>query len=449
MKARSKSIGFIFGFIFIAMGVAPLILALTHWEAFVESVPMIPFILGGMILFIVAGLAVIIFSLIRIKLENNIILARESISDDKALFIAIEKERRFAHIETLCMCLPVPFVLLLAFLYLLTYCKQEDKLTPSMTVVLYLCIGFLLYIALAIPIGFILKAKQGIKINGTLTKIVLTSNVTVYDNVVSVDSYRLLIEYEFEGKKYEYLSHETYSKEQTEIIKKFFKIPLVIKNGVAKIDQPLLFEQPIAFNPSISTAFGQFAPSGAIREKDSTPNPAIKKVKPRVTLNPNVAKRVNIAVITFASLFILVFFGIGIFALIKGEDITTKIFGVLFMIFSVIMLYYSIIRGKIIQKKYNETIEKGSKTLATSFEIINLTSSNSNRIGARIYNVKFKFIDDFGKERKCIDNLRNIPAYYFEAYNIEKLPIKVYNSFAIIDFEELLKYQEEDIEKNG
>ena len=280
-----------------------------------------------------------------------------------------------------------------------------------------------------------------------MIKFVLSNHIQVENNDVIIDEYRLLIRYKLEGKEYEFLTNETYSSEQIMFIKKCVYIPLIIDKNSICIDKEKLLKttRQIDNNEHIGLEKGVFATFGNEKIKQTDADQHVKKVTENIDKIDNRVsqeKGFNILFTIFVTLFLIVFSGISIFAVVKDQSGLVIAYAIVSLSFSAFMLYKAVISPIINYFRRNKVMLLGYSSVAVEYKLTVVGGTDNNGFDRHTYSVKYRYYDEFGILRKGYEPRLKVSQFYFSSYNVKTLPIKVYKKYAIIDYKELLKYQE-------
>ena len=385
----------VIGIAFSILGSALLYVIISNWSLSVKTLKGLPALLAISCLFVIVGVAVLTIGITTNKKIKKYIDAKENGEPEETLFVLEDELKAFREKTVMIMCLPVPYILLTAFVSLFIYAFRQGKIQGGRIAIFSICIGFLVFVCVGITawgIQTLFKKKTEKKhINGELIKFVLSNHIQVENNDVIIDEYRLLIRYKLEGKEYEFLTNETYSSEQIMFIKKCVYIPLIID----KIDNRVSQE-----------------------------------------------KGFNILFTIFVTLFLIVFSGISIFAVVKDQSGLVIAYAIVSLSFSAFMLYKAVISPIINYFRRNKVMLLGYSSVAVEYKLTVVGGTDNNGFDRHTYSVKYRYYDEFGILRKGYEPHLKVSQFYFSSYNVKTLPIKVYKKYAIIDYKELLKYQE-------
>ena len=434
---------------FLAIGIASLAVAARFWNRFKSSTELYPIFLGAMILFCVLGIIMLVFGITDHKYLKNYTTLKSNGANQKDIFIAIEKYKLKSRKQSLLLFILIPIVLFAAFGYLFFHLFKSGKINFSIIILFTLILAFLCFVIFGIIIPSIKpKSKTAIRVNGKLKSYALTnvlhSSLEEQDNLVA-DTYRLIITYNLDGKDYEFTSEETYSSEQLELLKTLSHIPLEIRDGIVRIDQDSLLKTEVnIFKNDAYFEKGKIAyfPSNKAEQISSNSAELIKEDLSKINKAGNYERGYNKFLIIFGSIFSIAFSSTGFLAIFFGDHPLTIVIGIMIIAFSGLIVYRSVISSILDTKNHNKTLKEGRKSTAISYELF--TPPNSHKgVGRSRTSLRFKYIDDFGKERTTTETFIKVNVLYFNIYQIEKLPILIYKKYAIVDYEELLKYQED------
>lgn len=446
--------GYIIGVIFMAFGFGMLTIIIKHWEASVKNTENFPLFIVAICIFIVVGLALIITELLKNKKKSAHIKAKANNATLEELFVLEDNYKSFQKKIILAWCLPVPFVLLCTFAYAIITAITTGTANIAAIVLGFLGIAFLLFVCIGLAITAIQSLAnnndQPLHSKGELKKIILATTVEIEKNELLVKEYRLLIGYKYENKDCEFVTQETYSEEQIELIKQYVYLPIIIKNNKVCIDKKQLFKTPKdKFNTTepqtergAIAGWGNakaFNPQGSYHTYNVGANKKqIKKYNQHSTI-----VSVVFAILTLA--FCSVFLGLAIYAVIYEQSTSTMIFLILSSLFVIFILTMSTIvpiRNKYLEKKINKF---GNKSFADNFKLTVTGDTNGTTRGP-FYSIKFEFTDDNGFKRHGSDNLK-VSLFYFSSFNIKQLPILVWKKYARVDYDELITIQNNKTDK--
>ena len=442
----------VLGIVFCLLGIVLLCLTISHWSISIKTIPSFPLIFGSEILFASAGLAVLITGIIENKKINKYNVAKNNNATEEELFVLEENVKQFRKKIVLIMCFPIPFVLLSALIYVLIKAFNMENKSIFAIIVLLICLAFLFFVCIGLFIRLIQslfnKKEKTQHINGMLKKIVLANNVEIENGDVLIEQYRLLITYTLNDKKCEILTQETFSKDQISLIKKYVYIPLIIKDDNIKVNQDQLLKtsKNITQMTNVSEEKGSVAMFGNTKKNQTNALQDIRKITESIdTVKQRIKKekQLNILFVIFALLFFTVFDGLAIFAVINDSSFLIILFAVLCGIFTIFMLFRIVVKPIINNYIYKQTMKFGYDTFAENYELV--TKSESNNHSFRyIYSLKFEYLDDNRNKRKGVESNIKVSHFFFTSYTVDKLPIKVWKKYAVIDYDELLKYQNEN-----
>ena len=441
----------VIGIAFSILGSALLYVIISNWSLSVKTLKGLPALLAISCLFVIVGVAVLTIGITTNKKIKKYIDAKENGEPEETLFVLEDELKAFREKTVMIMCLPVPYILLTAFVSLFIYAFRQGKIQGGRIAIFSICIGFLVFVCVGITawgIQTLFKKKTEKKhINGELIKFVLSNHIQVENNDVIIDEYRLLIRYKLEGKEYEFLTNETYSSEQIMFIKKCVYIPLIVDKNSICIDKEKLLKttRQIGNNERIGVEKGVFATFGNEKIKQTDADQHVKKVTENIDKIDNRVsqeKGFNILFTIFVTLFLIVFSGISIFAVVKDQSGLVIAYAIVSLSFSAFMLYKAVISPIINYFRRNKVMLLGYSSVAVEYKLTVVGGTDNNGFDRHTYSVKYRYYDEFGILRKGYEPHLKVSQFYFSSYNVKTLPIKVYKKYAIIDYKELLKYQE-------
>ena len=437
---------FIFGAIFIFIGIALLVVSLSNWSQFLKAVDTPWFLLGGEILFVVGGIAIIIFTAIKNKIIDEYNTAKKNLEPEEVLFAIENKYKKFRQTTVSIMCTPIPFILFIALLYILTIALKQDDTSIFEIIIIIFCLAFLAFIGIGLIISLIqnlIKTKDdAIYINGELNKIILANETTTQNNNVVTNYYRLLVTYKLNDKKCEMLSHETYSEEQIKFIKKLIYIPLKINGNFVQINEKRLLttakEHKKTEDSKLKKGYVAMISDSRANQTSATQN-LHKITEDADKINQRIKKTHPITTI-FLILFFIIFNVPTIIALTIQPDTGTIFYALICFSFTAFVLYRIIIHPNLRKKLHDKIKENGTPAFAEDFKLVR--NSSSEESGYRYtYSLVFTYLDSTGTKRKARETNIKVSHLFFSSYDVKKLPILVWNKRAQIDYDELLKYQ--------
>ena len=240
-------------------------------------------------------------------------------------------------------------------------------------------------------------------------------------------TFKILVKYFYREKNREYLSNEVYTWDELKFIKRLKRIPLTIsKDGSVCINSEKISQMEKDFE------------CGKDVEFESLESGSDNKIITIESINRRI-KFTNIIkfVVGCFSLFMLFMFCIGISTVLEQKiDILIIVFGSFFLIFLVFMVYFFVVKTIIDCIAYKNALANGVCTVASKYNIV--MSYNESR---RYYDLKFFYTDEYGVDRikKRADLF--VEPFFFTKWSVDKLPIKVWKRFAIVDYERLLECQ--------
>lgn len=440
MKRKEYGL-FVVAGILILFHIVFLSLILSHWSVSVRTVPAFPFMFGAVIVLAVFAILFIAVGLAKNKLLKAYHQAKED-NDREQMFLTESKIIAFRPKSVLILCSPIPYVLLTALIYAALAGYKNGTLHGSSLA--FIVFGFLIlgFIAIGLPAAIIsdhiTKKKNIIKLKGSLQKIILSTNVEFVNNSIKTEEYRLSIIYNMEGVEHELLTHEVFSKEQIEVLKQLEHIPLIKKGYEIHVDLEQVFKtQKQSYSSNVELEKGVVAPFGFNKTKTDDKKGSLVSVDinlDNINRKSAYAKSVNIIFLTLVTIFCIIFTTSGIVALVNKvySGIAIVIAGIFFFSVGVIKPIISTIR-------YNRVLKNGVKGFALNYKLTN-RDSDSNQ---KIYRIEFNYNDEYNTERKTRE-VSPISPFYFTTYQVQKLPIKIFHKHAIVDYEELLKYQNQE-----
>lgn len=349
-------------------------------------------------------------------------------------------------------CAPLPYILLAGFCYGLVDKIKGGIENLPIIIILSICVLFLLFICVAMivaPISYYKQNKQKVrtKLQGTLKKVVASTNMTHSKGEVEFKQYHLVISYQLDGHDYEFRSSESYSETQLQFIKALAYIPLEIVGEHINIDnQEILTTQEFALNNvdvEVESGVASFG-SNEVKQVDSSAS--VRKIiesEASVERRNKEYNQINIAFMIIASIFFTIWTGVAIFAAIYEKSPILIAFAIICISFAIFMLTMIIIKPIIKNKLRKKIIALGRNSVATSYKICFSHTKSSNILYNGHYSITFHFLDDYGKERISAEPIA-VSRYFFTAYSVEKLPIKIWKKHATIDYKTLLTYQNKD-----
>jgi hypothetical protein len=441
----------VLGIVFCLLGIVLLCLTISYWSVSIKTIPSFPLIFGAEILFVIIGLTVLITGIIENKKINKYNVAKNNNATEEELFVLEENVKQLRKKMVFVMCFPIPFILLLAFMYALIQAFNMENKPILGIIIIFIGLAFLSFVCIGILtclIQYLHKNTKKQYVKGELKKIVLANNVKIENGDVLIEQYRLLITYTLNDKKCEILTQETFSKDQISLIKKYVYIPLIIKDDNIKVNQDQLLKtsKNITQMTNVSEEKGSVAMFGNTKKNQTKALQDIRKITESIdTVKQRIKKekQLNIVFVIFALLFFTVFDGLAIFAVINDSSFLIILFAVLCGIFTIFMLFLIVVKPIINNYIYKQTMKFGYDTFAENYELV--TKSDSNNHSFRyMYSLKFEYLDDNCNKRKGVESNIKVSHFFFTSYTVDKLPIKVWKKHAVIDYDELLKYQNEN-----
>ena len=413
---------------------------LPRWNLAVNTIEAFPLILGGAIIFGLSGVALIVLGTIKNKIRKRFHHAKE-INDAEKMFLIETEYKEFGKKEVIIMTSAIPYVLLTAIIYIMFLAFKKGTLKGVALVFCIFAIAFLGFIAIGLPISLFKQSssnkKKSEKLTGHLQKIILSTYIESDNNSVRTEEYRLMLTYKWQGEEFELLTDETFSKEQLNVLKQLDHIPLIRKGNIVKVDQNQIFKTSRqSYSSEVEIEKGVVASYGYNKEKGKE-NSAIRDIRENIyNINErqSLKKSFNIVFTILVALFCAVFAGFGVVAMVYREYS-----GIVFVIAAAIFFYLGVIKTIVDTKRYNKVRANGRKDYALNYKLKGYSSDDSGR---NRYGIEFYFNDEQGNERKARETYIKVSPFYFESYQIDRLPIRVYDKYAIVDYDELLKHKE-------
>lgn len=148
----------------------------------------------------------------------------------------------------------------------------------------------------------------------------------------------------------------------------------------------------------------------------------------------------NAIVAIMTVVFLLIFDVAAIFAIINSFGIPTILFAAIAAIFTIVILN-SVVIYTIRQKFIYKNVKRyGYPIFAKNYKLVTRRNRNSHR---RYLSLEYEYIDGSGFKREGIEVYVKVSRSFFEIYSVDKLPIKAWDKYAIVDYEALLKYQDQ------
>ena len=267
-------------------------------------------------------------------------------------------------------------------------------------------------------------------INGKLIKLVPFENE---NNVGASKTFKILVEYFYREKNREYLSNEVYNWDELKFIKRLKRIPLIIsKDGYVCINSEKISQMEMDFECGKDVEFESLE-SGS-KDKIIT----IKSVNRRIKFS-NIIKFIA----GCFSLFALVMFCIGFSTVLEQKiDILVIVFGSFFLIMLGVMVYLCVVKTVIDYIAYKNALANGVCTVASKYNVVADYEKHGRYYSKSVgYRIKIFYTDEYGVERIKKREELFVEPFFFTKWSVDKLPIKVWKRFAIVDYERLLEYQ--------
>jgi len=361
-------------------------------------------------------------------------------NDEEKLFLIESEIKEFQGTEISLMTSFVPYILLAGIIYIMVVASKKGTLSGIPLIFCILAVLFLSFVGIALSCIFIsklrLRNKKAEKLQGVLKEIVLATYLESDNNIVKMENYRLRITYKTSEEEYELLTEEVFSESQIEVLKQLEYIPLIKRGDIVKVDQSKVFSaRRKLYISDVEILKGKVASSGYNKKKDDDSEQYLTKLDEdfsKIEERQGLQKQVNVVLCVFISVFCVLFAICGLVAILDRVY-----WGIIFIVASVIFFYLGVVKSIVRIKQYNKVLALGEKGFALNYRLISHGGDSSNIA----YGIEFSYTDANGCQRIAHEGDLKVSIFYFQSYQIEKLPIKVYDKYAILDYEELLKYQ--------
>lgn len=379
---------------------------------------------------------VLVFSIIQLKRKLDFIANIRNNSNKKEVDLFKEELKQFSRLETRIITSQVPIILVVPFVWLFVH---GIKTGASVGTLILTGIGIVFLISIfATMIYSSIRSKvnskhmenlESVKLAGKLEQ-VYVPYLTPYKNKV----YCLRISYEEKGKKKEFMTPPDYSRQFVSYLNKLEYIPLISNNYGIIIDRKEVGNVP-KNNDASDIDFYNLECLTDNKNQAMKTNSLSKK--PRHTGKSE--HLFNIVGYFLSMAVFLILMASGIFALwtIRHKfDLSVCISACVLMVSGLIgLILYNVEVLHLSNKKMCANF--GKNDFANSFKILKIKELEEDLQIYNVYTIKYDYYDEnhglhHNKENVVLDD-----TYKSDMSNLDRLHIKIYKKYAIINFDKL------------